>query len=207
MGIRLDVLSCLQRRSTIPTVQSSTTRVLRRAYVARLSVILPFPEHPLSPWSWMPRSKVRQTCLGLLVAAVSLSCAESNVIQVGESDIVSLRVSPDSSDVPIGFVVTMQALPLDETGALISGIEISWQSGNAAVATVDADGNVTGLAVGTAEISASAAGISASGTVAVDLPPEVAVDRDSIGFTIVAGGADPTPDTVMITNVGVFPLV
>ena len=78
-----------------------------------------------------------------------------------------LRVSPGSASVLPGKSVQLAALGLDSKNHLLTISNIGWNSLDQAVATVDADGLVAGLTVGTARIVAAVEGKADTGTVAV----------------------------------------
>ena len=147
------------------------------------------------------RSLTRASLIVLATLATATACSEI-VTQVGEEDVVSVRVSPDSALVRIARTLQLRALPLDATGALIAGQTTTWSSVNTAVATVDETGLVTGVSTGTTEIVARVAGLDASASITVTPPPAIALSEDSVGFSTTAGGADPAPDSVQITNGG-----
>ena len=56
----------------------------------------------------------------------------------------------------MGSTLQLTAEAFDENGEAVAGVEFSWESSDAAIATVDAGGLVTGVAVGVATITASA---------------------------------------------------
>lgn len=155
--------------------------------------------------STMLRTRARVLLVALAFAAVS-ACDPNQVQQVTENDVARIQITPDSLLLPIGESAKLLAHALDETGALLSGVPMTWQAGDPGVASVDSAGNVTGNAVGTTQIGVRAASVTASVTVRVDVPPSIALDADSVGFTKGAGEADPAPATVNVTNDGAFPL-
>src|SRR5687767_6283787 len=59
------------------------------------------------------------------------------------------------------------AWALDSRGRVLSGRTIAWTTSNSAVATVSPSGIVTGLAAGTATISATSEGIVGTGKIVV----------------------------------------
>jgi lactocepin len=67
----------------------------------------------------------------------------------------------------VGSSVPLLAIALDASGNRISGPNLSWSSSAPAVATVDANGLVTGQSTGTATITATGSGKTATATVAV----------------------------------------
>lgn len=160
-------------------------------------------EHPMTV-SLIHRARVGLT---VALAAVALAACDPNFVpQIDEDDIAEIRVSPNEIDLPVGQSIDLQALALDATGALLQGVEVTWQSADASIVSIDQDGVVTGVSVGTAEISASAVGITGTATVTVDFPPSIALDRTSVAFSVTAGDSDPADEDVMVTNGGAFTL-
>jgi len=140
---------------------------------------------------------------GLLIAG---ACLESSIVQVQEEEIVEFRLNVDSAQVGIDRTLQVQALSLDALGRLLVGLDIAWTSTSPATATVDGTGLVTGVAPGSTQIIASFAGMADTAFVEVLEPPVLVLSADSAAFSTAAGGADPAPDTIQITNGGVFPL-
>lgn len=136
-----------------------------------------------------------------LVAVSLLSC--TNVLTDAEiAPVSSVRVAPDSMDLPIGLTSMLDAFPLDNTGAFRPGSSIVWASSDAQVATVDDSGGVVGVGSGTATISATARGITGTARVRVGPAPTIALASDSIIFNAQAGQGSPLPQSVGITNTG-----
>lgn len=156
-------------------------------------------------YSVLERARVRLV-LSILAFLVVGACDPNEVQQVTEDDVAQIQITPDSLLLPIGESATLVAHTLDASGALLSGVPVTWQAGDPGVASVDTEGNVTGNAVGTTQIGVRAADVTASVTVRVDLPPELALDTDSVGFSKGAGEAEPAAATVNVTNAGAFPL-
>lgn len=153
---------------------------------------------PLGAW-------LRVVALSMCAAAVVAACGET-VTQVTTADVAEVRVSPDSLLVATGSSGQLRALPLDSTGALLVAESVTWSSSDAAIASVDDEGLVTGLAEGTTVVTATIASHSDSAVVVVQPAPAIVLSADSVGFTAVAGGGDPAPDSIDITNGGGFTL-
>ena len=151
-------------------------------------------------------SLLRPAALVAVAASFFAACGET-VTQIEPSDAVELRVSADSARVMIGGTFQLRAFPLDREGSLLVGQDVSWSSTSASVATVDDDGLVSGVSAGTVNVVAQVLGLSDSTFVTVALPPALVVSADSVGFVASAGGSNPAPDTVHITNGGAFALV
>ncbi len=151
------------------------------------------------------RIPARSIALGL-IAVLAAACTET-VTQIKPEDIVQIRLSDDSAQVATGRTLQIHAFPIDATGGFLVGQDVTWSSRNASVASVDESGVVTGVALGTTTVLASIAGFTDSTVVTVVLPPILVLSDDSVGFSVTAGGSDPAPDTVDVTNGGTAALV
>ncbi len=85
--------------------------------------------------------------------------------------VASVTVSPASTDVYVGGAVQLTAIPKDASGNPLSGRLVTWASDNTAVAGVNATGLVSGVAVGSATITATSEGQSGSAAVRVNAQP------------------------------------
>lgn len=90
--------------------------------------------------------------------------------------------SPIGEVMAVGYPVTLDAVATDTRGNTVTSPTYSWKSSNRAVATVDQYGTVTGVASGTATITASLGGVSGNLTMRV-----VVADLDGIAKLV----ADP----------------
>lgn len=63
---------------------------------------------------------------------------------------------------------TIQLVVKDDSGNVVTGSGVSWRSSDTAVVTVSSGGLVTAVSVGSAQITATSAGVSASATITVD---------------------------------------
>lgn len=82
-----------------------------------------------------------------------------------------VTVTPSPASVRVGGTAALTAQALDAAGAALSGVTFTWTSSDPAVATVDANGVVTGRAAGTATITATGAGASGTTTLTVTVLP------------------------------------
>jgi len=80
---------------------------------------------------------------------------------------VTLNVT--SATLSVGGSLQLTATALDASGNVVS-VTVAWSSSNAAVATVTSTGLVTAVAAGTAAITATADGQTASATIMVEVP-------------------------------------
>jgi hypothetical protein len=82
-------------------------------------------------------------------------------------DPAEVRVSPGTASVLPGRTLQLSALVLDRRGDLLSGQHPTWSSSNSAIASVDADGLVTGVAVGDVNITAGVGSLTDAGALSV----------------------------------------
>lgn len=110
--------------------------------------------------------KVRSFALVVLFGVAA--CGDSST----GPRVATIVVSPTAST--IGFLGSNQqftARAEDASGAVLTGVTFTWTTGNPAVATVDQSGRATALSAGTAQISASAGGITGQASLTVDPAP------------------------------------
>jgi uncharacterized protein YjdB len=96
----------------------------------------------------------------------------------------SVSVAPDPVSVAKGYTKTLTATVLPANASIKT---VTWSSSNTAVATVNASGVVTGVALGTATITATTTEGGKTGTATVTVTPPIAVT-----------GVNITPDSVSI---------
>lgn len=88
-------------------------------------------------------------------------------ITVGKPAITSIEINSLKTPLVPGGSVQIEAVTRISTGDPRTGVPIKWASSNARVATVDAGGVVTGVAPGTATITATSGTASSTTTVSV----------------------------------------
>jgi DNA/RNA endonuclease G (NUC1)/PKD repeat protein len=82
--------------------------------------------------------------------------------------VASVAVEPAAPAITVGTVVALAATARDGSGNAVAGTTFTWSTSDAAIATVDAAGAVTGVATGSASITATAPnGVAGSATVTV----------------------------------------
>src|SRR5881397_2134535 len=72
--------------------------------------------------------------------------------------VASVTVSPASASVQAGSTTQLTATPKDAGGTALTGRVVTWSSNNTAAATVNGSGVVSGVAAGTATITATCEG-------------------------------------------------
>ena len=109
------------------------------------------------------------TAIARGVATITASADEASgsaVVAVRQS-VASVEVSPSAATIEPGGTVQLTGEAIDSNGKAVVGAEYAWESSEAAVATVDAAGLVTGVAAGVATITASADSASGAAVVTV----------------------------------------
>jgi hypothetical protein len=81
-----------------------------------------------------------------------------------------LDVAPDPLSVAVNGTSPLTAIARDADGTALSGVQVSWNTANGSVATVDVAGVVTGIATGITTISATGGGVRGGTTVTVGTP-------------------------------------
>jgi hypothetical protein len=83
----------------------------------------------------------------------------------------TISVTPSTASVVAMKTVNLVAGVVDTLGKQVASPSVTWSSDKPSVATVSQAGVVTGVAVGTAKITASSGGVSAIATITVTAPP------------------------------------
>jgi uncharacterized protein YjdB len=89
------------------------------------------------------------------IAAMSEGKSGTAAITVTLAPVATVTVSPNPASVVVAGTVQLAATLKDSAGATLTGRVVTWASSAPAVATVSANGLVSGLAVGTATITAT----------------------------------------------------
>ena len=105
--------------------------------------------------------------VGLLALGALTACGGGGDGGTPPAVIASVRITPASLDLEPGQTSVLTAVPVDASGTVINGRSLSWGTSNAAVATVNNSGLVTGVADGTATLTATIEGRTANATVTV----------------------------------------
>jgi len=94
--------------------------------------------------------------------------------------VASVSVSPSSPSIQTGATVTLSATMRDANNNVLTGRTVSWTTSASSVATVSSGGVVTGIAAGTATITATSEGKTGTSTVTVSAPAPVPVASVSV---------------------------
>jgi uncharacterized protein YjdB len=134
-----------------------------------------------------------------VVAASTLSITPPNPI------VTSVTVSPASASVAVGATSALQATVKDQNGNTMTGQTVTWSTNNAGAATVSSTGVVTGVAAGSASITATSSGVSGASAITVTAgpPPPPVVTTVTVAPTsasVVAGATTTLQATVKDQN-------
>jgi uncharacterized protein YjdB len=88
-------------------------------------------------------------------------------VSVVPTPVATVTVTPSTASVGVGQTAAYTAVLRDATGTVLTGRVIAWSSSNTAAASVDGSGVATGVAGGTATITATSEGRSGSAAVIV----------------------------------------
>lgn len=81
--------------------------------------------------------------------------------------VASVTVSAPLKNIDVGHTAQLSAVALDQTGAQLAGVTFQWSSSDKTIATVSGTGVVTGVAVGSARITAVTGAVSGFADVTV----------------------------------------
>ena len=104
------------------------------------------------------------------LAAAMLVAAGCESSTGNDNSVEFLYVTPPSPIITVGQLQQMVATPTNAGGDIISGQSVTWSTSAPGVATVDANGTVTGVGGGPAAITATVAGQTATANVTVWFP-------------------------------------
>ena len=123
------------------------------------------------------------------VSATSEGKSGTSAISVTNVPVATVTVSPASASVQVGATVQLTATPKDSSGNPLTGRTVTWQSADVTLATVDANGLVTGKAAGgPVTVTATAEGKSGTSAITVTTIPVSTVDVTPTSATILVNG-------------------
>ena len=105
------------------------------------------------------------------ISATSDGKSASAILTVNAMPVSSVSVRPDTALLSTGNVVQLTATAFDAGGSVIPGRLATWSLSDATVASVDATGQVSGLAPGAVRVTATIDGMQGSATVVVSAIP------------------------------------
>jgi uncharacterized protein YjdB len=121
------------------------------------------------------------------ITATSEGKSGTAAVSVTLAPVATVTVSPAAPSLVIGGAVQLTATTKDSAGNVLSGRVVTWTTSAAGVATVSASGLVSGVAVGSATITAMSEGKSGTATVAVNAVPVATVTVSPASASIRVG--------------------
>jgi uncharacterized protein (TIGR03437 family) len=101
--------------------------------------------------------------------------------------ITRIEITPQSATIGAGATQQFSAKAYDQNNQEMTGVAFDWTTGDAGVATIDANGLATGRTAGTTTVTASSANItSAPATLTVTAPPVASAGQVIINEALVA---------------------
>jgi uncharacterized protein YjdB len=117
----------------------------------------------------------------------AVSGAAAITVVASAPTVASVSVNPASSSIYPGGTEQLSATLLDASGDVLGGIPVTWATSNGSIASVSSNGLVSGNALGSATITASAEGQSGSATVSVTAPVAASVTVSPSPVTLSPG--------------------
>src|SRR5439155_18728592 len=109
------------------------------------------------------------------ITATSEGKSSTAAITVTSVPVASVLVSPAPASIRVGQTVQLTATLKDSTGSTLTGRTVMWGSGDTTVARVSPSGLVTGVAQGSATITATSEGKSSTAAITVMIVPVASV--------------------------------
>jgi len=124
----------------------------------------------------------------VVITATSEGKSGTSSLTVTPAPVASVDVTPSPASVIVGTTLQLTATPKDAAGNALTGRTVTWGTSNATLATVDANGLVTGNAAGgPVTMTATSEGKSGSSAVTVNAIPVATVDVSPATGTIQVG--------------------
>src|SRR3989442_659108 len=124
-----------------------------------------------------------------MITATSEGQSGTSSITVTNVPVASVALTPASATIQVGQTQQLAATLKDASGNTLSGRAVSWSSATPSVASVSGSGLVTGLAAGSAVITATSEGQSGTAAIAVTSVPVATVAVTPASATIQVGQA------------------
>ncbi|HOI58931.1 MULTISPECIES: Ig-like domain-containing protein [unclassified Methanoculleus] len=107
------------------------------------------------------------------VTATAGDASASALVTVNDEEPVepvleSIRITPPGATLAIGDTQRFIVTALDQDGAVMTGVNVTWTSSDETVGTIDANGTFTALAEGTANVTATAENVTATAAIIVN---------------------------------------
>lgn len=134
------------------------------------------------------------------ITATSEDKSGSASVTVTRKPVGSVIVTPPSVELTRGESVSLSATVRDTSGVVVTDRDITWRSSDPGVAIVSTSGGVTGIAAGSATITATSEGTSGSAAVTVVNPPVASVTVEPSSASVTVGATTTLTATVRDAN-------
>src|SRR5207244_1011846 len=125
------------------------------------------------------------------ITATSEGQGGTSAITVTNVPVASVTISPAAAGVTVGATTQLAAAPKDADGTALSGRAVTWATSKGTVGTASARGSasglVTGVAAGSATITATSEGQSGTATVTVTNVPVASVTVSPAAVSLTVG--------------------
>ena len=122
------------------------------------------------------------------ITATSEGKSGTSAVTVNPAPVASVDVTPSPASVAVGITLQLTATPKDANGNTLTGRTVTWVTSDATLATVNANGLVTGTSVGgPVTITATSEGKNGTSSVTVTPAPVAAVDVTPSPASVVVG--------------------
>lgn len=121
-----------------------------------------------------------------VVTATAFGKSATVVVTVTAPAIATITVSPATLSLPVGSTGSLVAVARGSNGVTVPGVAVTWSSSDNKIVRVDG-GTLTGVSAGTAVITGSAGGKSATSRVTVVPPTVVGVIVSPVVLQLVVG--------------------
>lgn len=105
------------------------------------------------------------------IAASTMGKSAIATVSVLARVVASVVVTPATVSMRVGVSAPLQVQTLDVDGVVLTGRTVAWTSSNTSIATVNAQGTVSGISAGATTVTATVEGRSGQVAVTVTLPP------------------------------------
>jgi hypothetical protein len=120
----------------------------------------------------------------LTITATSEAKSGTSSITVVPPVVTAITLSPAIAAVFVGAAADLTATVIDQNGVVLTDRVVTWTTSDVAVATVSPTGQVIGISVGTATITASSGGVVGRAMITVSVDPCVSNVTISPGQTL-----------------------
>lgn len=118
--------------------------------------------------SAVARARVLVVWFGAGLAAPILGACDKGAVNPDGTSVDSIVVNPRTASVNVGSSMSLTAEVFDASGDVLPSVNVTWTSEDGSIASVSADGIVTGHKAGTVLIAASSWGKNAVATITVN---------------------------------------